>query len=145
MSEHNKALIRRLVDDHWNARNQSLAAGLYASAVSLHTPDGVLSGVEAAGSLVHTYATAFPDFHVELHDLIADGDRVAVRYTFTGTHHGPIAGISATGKRVRVPNCVLFFRVADGKIIEGHFAWNRYGLLQQLGALGASGERQTMR
>ena len=70
---------------------------------------------------------------------LAEGDKVVVRWTFTGTHHGPLADIPATGKRVSVVNGIGIHRLEGGKVVEGHFTWNKYALLQQIGALPVSG------
>ena len=138
MSEQNKAIVRRLFEDHWNAKNPALVSELFAPSVSLHTPDGVLTGLDGASFLLQAYATAFPDFHLTIDDLVADGDKVVVRWTFTGTHRGPLADVPASGKRVDVPNGIAIYRLVAGRISEGHFAWNKYELLQQLGVLPAS-------
>ena len=138
MSEQNKAIVRRLFEDHWNAKNPALVSELFAPSVSLHTPDGVLTGLDGASFLLQAYATAFPDFHLTIDDLVADGDKVVVRWTFTGTHRGPLADVPASGKRVDVPNGIAIYRLVAGRISEGHFARNKYELLQQLGVLPAS-------
>src|SRR5437016_13799784 len=90
MSEQNKAVVRRLFEDHWNSKNAAVVSEFFAPTVSLHTPDGVLTGLDGASSLLQAYATAFPDFHLTIDDLVADGDKVVVRWTFTGTHRGPL-------------------------------------------------------
>ena len=138
MSEQDKDIVRRLIEDHWNGRQGALVGELFHSSVSLQTPDGVLSGLEGASNLLNAYATAFPDFHLAVHEMISEGDKVVVRYTFTGTHQGPLAGIPATGKRASVPNGALIFRLAAGKVSEGHFVWDKYALLQQLGVLASA-------
>lgn len=143
MSEQNKAVVRRLFEDHWNAKNPALVSELFAPSVSVHTPDGVLTGLDGASLLLQAYATAFPDFHLTIDDLVADGDKVVVRWTFTGTHLGPLADVPASGKRVDVPNGIAIYRLAAGRISEGHLAWNKYELMQQLGALAASGAAGT--
>ena len=134
MSEQNKAIVRRLFEDHWNGKNAALVSEFFAPTVSLHTPDGVLTGLDGASSLLQAYATAFPDFHLAIDEVVAEGDKVVVRYAFTGTHRGPLAGIPASGKRASVKNGIGIFRVASGKVSEAHFSWDKYGLLQQLGA-----------
>ena len=143
MSEQNKAVVRRLFEDHWNAKNPALVSELFAPSVSLHTPDGVLTGLDGASLLLQAYGTAFPDFHLTIDDLVADGDKVVVRWTFTGTHLGPLADVPASGKRVDVSNGIAIYRLAAGRISEGHLTWNKYELMQQLGVLSASGAAGT--
>jgi len=132
MSEQNKAVIRRLFEDHWNAKNETLLTELFAPTISLSTPDGVYTGLKGAWSLLESYAIPFPDFHLAIEDLIAEADKVVVKWTFTGTHTGPLT----VGKRVKVPNCIAIYRIDAGKISEGTMAWNKYELLRQLGVVG---------
>jgi predicted ester cyclase len=131
MSEQNKAVIRRLFEEHWNAKDEELVSEIFAPTVSLHTPDGAYTGLNGALSLLKSYATPFPDFHLAIEDLVAEGDKVSVRWTFTGTHSGPLA----VEKRVKVPGCIAIYRIVGGKIGEGTMAWNKYDLLRQLGVV----------
>src|SRR4029077_5450143 len=73
MSEQNKAVVRRLIEDHWTGKNAALVGEVYAATASLETPDGVLTGLEGASFLLQAYATAFPDFRITIDDLIAEG------------------------------------------------------------------------
>ena len=138
MSEQNKMVVRRIVEEHWNNKNAALVSELFASNVSLDTPDGVLTGLEGASFLLQAYATAFPDFRLSIDDLLADGNRVVFRWTFTGTHRGPLADVAASGKQVRVPRGIGIFRINAGKVDQGYLAWDKYALLQQLGVLPMS-------
>jgi len=137
MSEQNKAVVRRLIEDHWNAKNHELVSEIFAPTVAFHTPDGELKGFDGASTLLQAYATAFPDFRLTIDDIVAEGDKVAFRWTFAGTHRGPLGDIRATGKQVSVSNCVGIFRLAARKVDEANLSWNRYALLQQLGILPA--------
>lgn len=76
---------------------------------------------------------AFPDFGIELDDIVADGDTTAVRLTFTGTHGGPFMGIPPTGKAFRVQsmNFVRFDQAGRPADRWGSADW--LGLMQQLG------------
>lgn len=138
MSAQNRAVVRRLIEEHWNGKNEALVNELFAPTVSLHTPDGVLTGLEGASFLFKAYTAAFPAFRLAIDDLIAEGEKVVVRWTFTGTHHGPLADIAASGKWVNLPNAISIYRVVAGKVSEVHFAWDKYSLLQQAGALAGS-------
>jgi len=131
MSEQNKELIRHLFEDHWNAKNEALLSDLFAPTVLLSTPDGTYTGLKGALALFQSYATPFPDFYLAIEDMVAEADNVAVRWTFTGTHSGPLT----VGKRVKVPNCIAIYRIVAGKIGEGTMTWNKYELLQQLGVV----------
>jgi steroid delta-isomerase-like uncharacterized protein len=138
MSEQNKMVVRRILEEHWNNKNAAIVGELFASNVSLDTPDGVLTGLEGAGSLLQAYETAFPDFHNSTDDLFAEGDQVVFRWTFTGTNSGPFGDIAATGKQVRVPGCIGIFQLDGGKVTQGHMAWDKYSLFQQLGVIPSS-------
>jgi predicted ester cyclase len=78
------------------------------------------------------YRTAFPDMHVTIEDLIAEGDKVVVHQTFRATHGGHLQGIPPTGKQVRVSG-VLITRIVNGKAEETWAHYDTHGLAQQLG------------
>jgi predicted ester cyclase len=77
------------------------------------------------------YFEAFPDLHVALDELIAEGDRVFVRSTMTGTHDGEYKGIPATGRHVAAESAEVF-RVADGRFVGYWCLANVAGLMRQL-------------
>jgi predicted ester cyclase len=138
MLEESKAIVRRLIEDHWNGKNLALVSEFFAPTVSLLTPDGRLSGLQGASFLLQAYSTAFPDFRIAIDDVVAEGNKVVVRWTFNGTNRGALALISATGKQVSVPNVIGIFHLGAGKVVEAHLSWDRYELRQQLGLLPAS-------
>ena len=76
---------------------------------------------------------AFPDMKVELDQLVADEDAVAFAYTFTGTHDGPLMGIPATGKKVKIRGMQIS-KFRDGKMVERWGSSDQLGMLQQIGA-----------
>ena len=133
-----KSVVRRSFEDHFNGRNTGAAADVYAHDVVMHTPDGV-TGRGGMNTLMQTYASAFPDFVLTIDDTVAEGDRVAIRYSFTGTHQGTIVGIPPTGKRVTVAGNIGIYKVIDGRIAEGYVSWDRYVLMEQLGLVPALG------
>ena len=134
MSEQNKAVVRRIVEDHWNKKNPALIEELFATNCVFHTPDGALQGQDGARQLYSAYTTAFPDFSLRTDDILADDNRVVVRYTFTGTHKGPLAAVPASGKQANVQGIVIF-RLAGGRADEVRFVWDKFALMQQIGAL----------
>ncbi|HXQ11335.1 MAG TPA: ester cyclase [Caulobacteraceae bacterium] len=133
MSENNKAIVKRVVDEHWNKKNAAIAAELIAEDCALHTPDGALRGVEGARRLLNAYATAFPDFHITTDELIAEGDKVAFRYTFAGTHQGKLGEVAASGKKVTTSG-IGIYRIVGGKVAEGRLEWDRASLQEQIGS-----------
>jgi steroid delta-isomerase-like uncharacterized protein len=137
VSEQNKTVVRRIVEEHWNKKNAALVSELFAPNVSLRTPDGQLTGLDGASALLQAYATAFPDFRIIIDELLAMGDQVVLQWTFTGTHLGPLADIPATGRQVNTTPGIAIFRIEAGKVIKGQFVWDKYELLQQLGVLAS--------
>jgi steroid delta-isomerase-like uncharacterized protein len=79
---------------------------------------------------------AMPDIHMHLDDVFADGDRVAVRVTVTGTHTGPGLGAPPSDRKLRFQG-IIIMRFANGHIAEAWNSWDQLGLLRQIGALPA--------
>ncbi len=102
---------------------------------SAKSPDLVEEYVsdEALKAHIAAFEVAFPGYDIEVHDILADGDRVAVRGTFRGVHRGEFQGIAPTGRVVSVP-LMLIYRIADGRIAEHWMSADSLSLLQQLGA-----------
>lgn len=134
-----KDIVRRAFEDHFNRKNPAAVDAVYAPTAVMHTPDGTMTGRDGMNALMQAYASAFPDFVLTIDDMVAEGDRVAVRYSFSGTHRGAIAGIPATGKRVSLGGNLGIYRVAGGQIVEGYGSWDRYALMEQVGALPPAG------
>lgn len=133
MSEENKAIVRRLVDELWTKGSLSLADELFADNYSHHdpsTPDFGL-GPEAEKKRVALYRVAFPDLQFTIEDMVAEGDTVTYRWSSTGTHLGPLNVIPPSEKKVSVSG-MTFYRFAAGKIVEGWVNWDSLTLLQEL-------------
>jgi steroid delta-isomerase-like uncharacterized protein len=79
---------------------------------------------------------AFPDLRQDVEDAVADGDRVAVRFTARGTHEGPLMGVPPSGRPVAVSG-IAVMRVADGRVAEVWEVFDLMGMLQQIGAIPA--------
>jgi steroid delta-isomerase-like uncharacterized protein len=115
----NKALMRRAYDEMWNKADPTLARELFAR------PEGV-------ERFVSGFLESFPDLHHTVEEMIADGDRVAVRFSAQGTHGGAWMQFEPTGKTIRYTG-VTWARIADGRIIEHHTWWDKAGLIDQIG------------
>ncbi len=89
--------------------------------------------LEGFKQLLPALPQAFPDVVFEVEDLIAEGDKVAFRLTWTATHRGEFFGIPPTGTRATVTEMHMF-RIADGKVVERWGEWDALGLMHQLGA-----------
>ncbi len=130
-TEENKAIIRRRVEEIWNSGNLTTADELI---VTDYASNGQAIGREGFKQFVTSVRTAFPDLYFTIEDLIAEGDKVVVRYTGRGTHKGDFSGIPATGKQVIFTGIDLFC-IADGKMAEEWLNFDRLGMLQQLGMI----------
>jgi len=75
---------------------------------------------------------AFPDIHLTIDDMIAEGDKVAMRITWTGTHKGEFMGIPPTNKKITI-RAIFIERFAGGKIVEEWGMYDTLSLMQQLG------------
>ena len=95
------------------------------------TPDR--EGMRAAGAMMRA---AFPDWHSELHELVAEGDIVVERFTASGTQQGEVLGVAPTGHAVALPG-INIFRLRDGRIVERWGRLDDLGFLKQLGVVPA--------
>jgi steroid delta-isomerase-like uncharacterized protein len=133
MSEENKAIVRRLVDELWAKGNLSLADELFASNYFHHDPSTPEFGLgpEAEKKRVTLYRTAFPDLQFTIEDMVAERDTVTYRWSSTGTHQGPLSVIPPSGRKVSVSG-MTFYKFAGGRIVEGWVNWDSLTLLQEL-------------
>jgi steroid delta-isomerase-like uncharacterized protein len=137
MSEQNKALARRVVEEVWNRGNAAVVDETFAEDYTEHNPrPGQDVGIDGYKAGVAMMRSAFPDLHLDLQDVIAEGDRVAIRYTLHGTHEGELMGLPPSGNSVSSDGMV-FARVQDDRIVERWGVQDMLTLLQQIGALAA--------
>lgn len=131
-----KALIQRFFDEVFNQQSHTAADDVVAAEFVAHHP-AFPDGIRGPGGLLQMTAmfhAGFPDLRYEVEDLVAEGDRVAVRWTATGTHRGTFMAIPPTGRAMSITGMDLF-RVADGRLAEAWVNSDFLGLLQQLGAI----------
>ena len=133
MSEENKALFRRAMEEGWNKHNLAPLAEVFADCVYYSPATGELKG-EALKQFVASLAAAFPDRRVTIEDQVAEGDKLVTRWSSTGTHQGEFMGLAPTGKQVTVSGMNIS-RIVEGKIVEYRGQWDTLGFLQQLGAV----------
>ncbi len=134
MSEQNKTVVRRYIDEVWTRKNPALIGEFVGSNSEFHTPDGNLRGPEGYKQLFSTYSSAFPDCEIAIENMIAESDRLAIQYTFRGTHKGNLMGIAPTGKQVSVKGTSMI-RLAGGKFVEESVVWDTLDLMRQIGAV----------
>ena len=134
-ADRNKAVVRRFIEEVQNAKNMDVFDELNApDFVNLSAPPGMPTDREGGKMFLGGFLTAFPDSQVTINDMIAEGDRVATKKTFTGTHTGDLGEIGATGKRVSI-QYVDILRLRDGQIIEHWLSMDQLSLMQQLGVI----------
>ena len=98
-----------------------------------------VTGPQGFKHMVGMFRGAFPDLEFTVEDVIGEGDRLASRGAWRGTHKGDFMGLPATGKQVTVPFIDLW-RVSDGKFVENWVQMDMLGLIRQLGVGAESGE-----
>jgi steroid delta-isomerase-like uncharacterized protein len=134
-TETNKQLVERGFQGLMNRGELALADELVsADFVNHEAPPDAPRGPAGLRGMVTMLRTAFPDFHIEVAELIAEGDKVVARTTLQGTHTGPYVGIPPTG-RPFVQDQIHIFRFADGKAVEHRAVRDDLGMLQQLGVI----------
>jgi len=136
-TEDNKTLVRRWTEEAWNTGNLSLAEEIYAATYVGHdpaSPIGDARGPEGARQFVAAYRRAFPDTHITIEELVAEGDTVVNRFTARGTHSGPLMGLAPTGKAVTVTG-IGISHVVGGKIVEEWTNYDALGMWHQLGGV----------
>lgn len=130
----NKALARRYVEEIVNQNKPEVADEIIAPEYVYHGrgPEG--KGPEVVKKFVDMYRIAFPDIKLTIEDLIAEGDRVAVRLNATGTNTGPLGDTPPTGKPVNVTS-IFIIRVAEGQVVEEWEVVDELGMMEQLGLM----------
>lgn len=139
-TEQPKAIAREDIERIWNEGELSFVDDHYAEDYVLHDPalPEDVHGPEGFKAYVREFRAAFPDLEVDDYDLIAEGDTVAVRYTWHGTHEGELMGIEPTGRKIE-GNGTAFVRFEDGKVREGWILDDTFGMLRQLGIVDPLG------
>lgn len=137
--EKNKALIRREYEEVWNGGKPDVIDELYAPDWVGHMPGRPdIHGPESIKQMAGVFYAAFPDMQYTIADMVAEGDKVAVRWTLIGTHKGALMGVSPTGVRVTLKgNSIL--RFADGKCVELWSSFDSRVMWLQLGVAPPSG------
>jgi steroid delta-isomerase-like uncharacterized protein len=142
MSQPNKDLVRRWFEEVWNqGREDTIDELFWANAIGYGLGEGEVEihGPAEFKPFVRNLRGGFPDVHISVEDMVADGDRVAARVLLTGTHAGTGLGVPPTGRKVTVAGMV-FVRISGGQIVEGWNSWDQLGLLRQIEALPSAQE-----
>ncbi len=136
-TEENKAIIRRFVEEVQSKHDIDLMDELFSPDFYDH---GTTSHtLEEAKQFFAMLFAAFPDIRADIHDQIAEGDKVVTRKTFHATHQGEFMGLPPTGKKVAF-DVIDIFRIANGRIAEHWFVGDMMALMQQIGAVPQPGQ-----
>jgi steroid delta-isomerase-like uncharacterized protein len=132
VSEQNKTLARRWFEDLFSRGDLDAAEEILHANFVDHLPREEERGLEELRQYVTWYRAAFPDIRDTVEELVAEGDKVVVRWTSRGTHQGEFRGVAPTGRHVTFTG-MRVFRIAEGKIAESWVNIDELGLLEQLG------------
>jgi steroid delta-isomerase-like uncharacterized protein len=135
--DQNKQLVRRYYEELFNEGRLDVIDELFSGDFLDHEAvAGVPRGREGMADVVTMWRSGFSDFREEVCDLVAEGDRVAARFQFSGIHTGSFLGVAPTGRFVEMTG-IEIFRVEDGRIAELWYAEQLYDLLTELRAVSA--------
>lgn len=136
MSNTNKEIVRRKFDELVSAGNVAVLDEVFAEGIVSHDPTErePLRGRDQYRASVMEILAAFPGLQLRIDDQVAEGEKVATRWSFTGRHEGELFGIPATGRDVTFSG-IDIHRIADGRIVEEWSHWDALGLMRQLGVV----------
>ncbi len=135
MSEANKALFRRFIEEVVNQKKIAVIDELMDANYVEHNPaPGQEPGTESMKQMMGMFFAAFPDMQSHIDFMVAEGDIVAGRMTTTGTHTGDFMGIAATGKKITMTETHIV-RIANGKAVDHWGNGDELGMMQQLGVI----------
>jgi predicted ester cyclase len=138
-TEDNKATSRRFYEEVINQKQLAVVDEVAGDRYHSHDfPPGLPPGREGLKIFISVFHAAFPDGHLTIDQMIAEGDTVATRLTFHGTHTGEFQGIAPTGMKVTIP-ALDMARFESGKLVEHWGGPNQMSLLQQLGVIPSMG------
>lgn len=136
--EQNKVVLTRFVE-FLNTGDPAIADEVVASDFLERDPlPGQQPGREGLKAVILMIRVAFPDLEWLIDEMVAEGETVASRFTWRGTHRGAFLGVPATGKQITVTGMV-FDRVVEGQLVESQILMNTLGILMQLGAIALPG------
>ena len=130
-SEENKAIVRRWIEAY-NKRNLDSFDEFIAPDFFDHAHQQ--QGVESLKQVFKIAFIGMPDWHETIEDIIAEGDKVWVRLSYTGTHTGEWFGLAPTGKKITA-TAVAIYRIVNGKLVEGRFVTDTLDMLKQIGVI----------
>jgi predicted ester cyclase len=140
MTDSAETIVRRLIDEGFNEGNLEVVDAITSPELAEHQDFGPGHAAGAAGvrAVVESLRRAFPDFHLAIEDLVADGGSVWLRMVATGTNTGSFMGHAPTGRPLRI-NVFDVIRIEDGLMVEHWGVPDRLAAMLQLGLLSPPG------
>ena len=133
MTRTNLEVARLVCEEVWGKGKAELVDELYAEDyVDLNPVPGIPANRDGLKMQLGIYHQAFPDLNITVEDMVADDDKIVVRYTIRGTHGGELMGIPATGKVAEFRG-ISMVQLANGKVVEEFSLADMMTLFQQLG------------
>jgi steroid delta-isomerase-like uncharacterized protein len=134
-TEKNKLVMKRFVE-FINTASEQLAGELISPDAIFYVPGQPepMRGPTGYLAIIGMMRGGFPDIQWTLEDIVAEGDKVAARFTMRGTHQGNFFGVPPSGKPIKV-QAMNFYRLTNGQITEEHGQPDMLGLLRQIGAV----------
>jgi steroid delta-isomerase-like uncharacterized protein len=131
-AEENKAIFRRYAEEVGNQHNFEIVNEIFERYIA-HQPDGstLVRGPEDVKRFQGEYHSAFPDFHINIEEQIAEGDKVVSHYTIRGTHQGDFRGMAPSGKEIEIKGVTTFRFSPEGKVIETWDSYDQLSLMRQ--------------
>lgn len=137
-TEENKRLVEKHIES-FNEKDLTAFLETLAENAVIHGANEDYEGTDGLERFAATQVERFPDGRITVEDLFAAGNRVALRFTLTGTQQGPFLGADPTGQEVQMSGMAIC-RVEDGEIAEIWLESDQSGVLQQFGVLPSPDE-----
>ena len=135
MSEANKAVVRRIVEEVWNGGKLDSIDEFYAADfVNTDPSSPEVKNLEQFKQWVAEMHAGFSDEQITVEDLIAEGDKVVEQWSAKATHTGDFMGIPPTNNKTNMSG-ITIFRIVDGKVKECVWSYDTYGFMVQLGVI----------
>jgi predicted ester cyclase len=131
----NKATMRRFIEEVWNRGNLAVADEVFHPEATSPSAPMLPKGAEGVRMLAAMFRKAMPDYHMDILQLLADGDRVLARFTQSGTQTGELMGVPPSGKKATWGE-IGILRFAGGQVVESWYDVDMLGMMQQLGVGG---------
>ena len=135
MSEANKAVVRKVLEEVWNGKKHDRIDEFYATDfVNVDPSSPEVKNLEQFKQYIAELNAGFPDQQVTIDDLVAEGDKVVKQWSAKATHTGDFMGIPPTNKKTSMSG-ITIYRIVDGKVKECVWGYDTYGFMVQLGVI----------